>query len=289
LRLAPATGSLVPLATAEGVGPASQVLAIGACGAQVGGLLVRRDAYRAYLAPGELASTRADGAGLHALAQELGAGEVVVGSDCLTLDDGSATGRQVQVVLSRGGGLGFNARIVGRDGPVLLPNVAAVTTFEQPVGNTLRLRAAGVEATISGPRVRSYKLADVMMTDGSVATGFAADGLVDAPLATVPTSLDLFKYDADARFDVVGAVPTLNGPRLQVSLGRTVDGEPLAAVTDILPAGRSATNAIVRLFEVDHAASGRRELVVLTDEGVDVFCIDPTLPADGARCAYLQP
>jgi hypothetical protein len=292
IRITP-TGALVPVpGTAEGTGAASQVHTVVDCdgdGDQTSGLLVRRliggvETYRAYAGAGEPASPGSD---LFAVVADLTPGEVVVGSDCLTLDDDTASGSRVQVVLSRGGGVGvgLTARIVDGNQPAVLPDVLAVTTYEQANGDNNRRRAAGVVATVQGPRVLSYKLGVFPTLDDQLAIGFVDDGRVDSQLAAVPVSFDIVDFDGDRSSDVVAAVPTPLGPRLQVNLGTLVDGEPLSSVTDPLPGGRRASNALVRIVDVDGV--GRRELVVLTDEGVDIFCLDAARPTNGARCAAL--
>jgi hypothetical protein len=135
--------------------------------------------------------------------------------------------------------------------------------------------------------VRSFKLTILGSSGGAGETlGFVPDFRVQTRLATLPSSFDILDLGEDATIDdpldVVAAIPTGNGPRLQVNLGKEVDGESLAAVSDTLAAGRNATNPIVRLMNIDRF--GSPELMVMTDEGIDVFCLDGR-SSEGAMCA----
>ncbi len=216
--------------------------------------------------------------------------EKLIGSACLTLDDGGSN-PAVQVVLSRGGGLGTIARIVTREEDIaILPDASSVATFADPAPDGgVRWLAVGAAATITGPRATSYKLAQLPLMGTMLSAGFAAEGRIDTPIASVPTSIDVNDVDGDGNFDLVGALPTAIGSRLQVNLGQMVGGEPLSAVTAILRGGSRSGNPIVRFLDVD--LRGPPELVVVTDDGIEVFCLGPdagtaSAPPEAARCEF---
>lgn len=216
--------------------------------------------------------------------------EKLIGSACLTLDEGG-TATQVQVLLSRGVGFGTNARVVTREEEIaILPDASSVATFADPAPDGgVRWLAVGAAATITGPRATSYKLAQLPVAGAMLGAGFAADGRIDTPIASVPTSIDVYDVDRDGNFDLIAALPTFIGSRLQVNLGQMVGGEPLSAVTEILRGGNRSGNAVVRFLDVD--LHGPPELVVVTDDGMEVFCLGPdagtaSAPMEAARCEF---
>jgi hypothetical protein len=282
------TDGLAPAANQGqvGVGPATEIHNVRNC-AGTGGLLVRRlespplppdttqdEVYTGYDAVGVLA---AEDTPLAALATELNAaGERVLGAACVTLD-ASGTARAEAVVLSRGAGIGLRARLLSDATTVVeLPNVTAIATFL----NASHVLAAGVETTIDGPHVQSYKLAELAQPDGSLAKSFVTTSRVFARLADQAGSIDVSDLDGAldengaTTMDVVAAINTPVGPLLQVSLGRIVDGERLSAVTALLPGGRDTTNPVLRFLDLD-GVGGTNELVVMTDQYVLAFCPNP--------------
>lgn len=266
---------LVPLAgDAPGTGPATELHAFDGCPGTSGGLLVRRstgttDRYYAYSQPGVAVSSGA----LAMIADALDpATDQIVGQACLELD-----GAPVRVIATRGSALGLVAWL-STGQRLVLPGVQHATSFT--LGGTTLI--AGVEATISGPRVASYKLTSLLVATAAL-TGFVGVEGVDTELATLPASLAVDDLDGDARQDVLAALPGLNGPRIQANFGRLVAGEQLASISPALPGGRSATTPVLRLEDVD--GQGQEEIVVMTDEGVDVLCLDVRAGAGGMQCA----
>ena len=193
--------------------------------------------------------------------------ETIFGSACVTLDNGSDERPELRVVLTRGAGFGLTAWSSATE-RLTLPSVVTAAQFSI----NGRSFAAGAAATIRGPVVSSFKLADLVIGGGVIERGFVTNDLVDAELATAPTSIDVAELDGDDQLVVVAALPTLVGPRLQVNLPQLAGDEPLTSISEILPGGRNATNAIVRFDQV--VPGGRLELVMMSDEGIDVYCLD---------------
>lgn len=271
-----AAGLQVVGGSAPGVGPASRIHTFESCGTAPGaGLLVQRsngtaDELRAYTAPGVLAPA---GHPLAALAAELDpATDEIVGHACVTLE-----GADVSVALTRGSALGLVAWLTTGQ-RLVLTGVQGATGFQRNGESFL----AGVDGTITGPRVASFKLTNLPIGQTTL-TGFVAVDGIDTELATIPISLAVADLDDDELYDVLAVLPGLTGPRIQANFGRLVAGEQLASISPALAGGRNATNPIVRLEDVDDV--GHAELVVMTDEGIDVLCFDVRPGADGMQCA----
>jgi hypothetical protein len=175
------------------------------------------------------------------------------------------------------------ARLVSTQQLVPLPPVFSIATYTRGGKHV----AAGLELTVQGPRVVSYKLADVAAVGGGEATpSFVPVDDVNSHLALMPLSFDVADLDDDDRYDVAAAIALPNGPRLQVNLGREINGEELASVSDLLPGGRQATSVFVRFLDIDGKPPG--EMLVLTNEGADVFCLPSTAPG-AAQCTPATP
>ncbi|HUQ03176.1 MAG TPA: hypothetical protein VM261_11825 [Kofleriaceae bacterium] len=262
----------VPGSTALGTGAATEIHAFDGCdGAPGAGLLVRRmgataDEFHAYSAPGQPAPAGDPLANLAALLEP--GDDEIVGQACVDLGD-----MPVRIVATRSTAAGLVAWTSSGQ-RLVLSGVVDATSFQR--GGTSFL--AGVEGTITGPRVASYKLTNLVLGT-TMLTGFVAVDGVDTELATLPLSFVVADLDGDDLHDVVAALPGLVGPRLQASFGRLVAGEQLASVSPALAGGRAATNPILRLEDVD--AQGHKELVIMTDEGIDVLCFD----VEGMECA----
>jgi hypothetical protein len=267
-----------PIGTAAGFAAATEIHAFDGCeGAPASGLLVRRressnadavDRFYAYDSPGIPSAT---GSPLANLAAALVPGNVeIVGDACVDLGD-----TPVRIVATRES-LGLVAYLSTSMMPAKLTNVQNATSFVREETDTALLAAA--EGNITGPRVRSYRLASLPI-NGNTSTGFVAVDDVDTELATLPLALVVGKLDSDERYDVLAALPSLGGPRLQASFGREVAGESLASVSPPLLSGRAGTNPILRLENVDRMFDN--ELVVMTDEGLDVFCFNVRAGTNG--------
>jgi hypothetical protein len=266
-------GGLVAVSgSAPGTGAATEIHTFDGCdGAPGAGLIVRRmgataDAFTAYSAPGVLAPPGDPLADLVALIDP--ARDEIVGQACADLDD-----VRVRIVATRSSPAGLVAWTSSGQ-RIVLAGVVNATSFLRN-GTAF---VAGVEGTITGPRVASYKLTNLLIANMTV-TGFVAVDAVDTELATLPLSFVVADLDGDDLHDVIAVLPGLLGPRLQASFGRMVAGEQLASVSPGLAGGRAATNPILQLAEVD--GQGRKELVVMTDEGIDVLCFD----VEGMECA----
>ncbi len=272
-----ATGLGPPIAgTADGSGAATELHVFDGCGTAPGaGLLVRRligtvETYRAYTAPGMPAPSSHP---LAVIAPALDAGqEVVQGQLCATLDDA-----EVRIALSRGSAIGLIAWLSSGQ-RIVLPGVQGATDFQRN-GKSL---VAGVEATISGPRVTSYKLTTLAI-GGVTLTGFVAVSGVETELATIPSSLAVVDLDQDDLFDVVASLPGITGVRVQVNLGREVAGQQLASISPILADARSGAPAIIQIEQVD--GGGHSEMVVMSNDGLDVLCFDVKPGGAGMECA----
>jgi hypothetical protein len=201
----------------------------------------------------------------------------VVGQACVDLD-----GTAVRIIATRGQGQGIVAFLSTGPPPLVLSGVQNATSFQR--GNTALL--AGVEGTITGPRVVSFKLTNLLLGNNTV-TGFVAVEGVETELATLPLSFAVADLDDDDRYDVLAALPSLGGPRIQANFGRLVAGEQLASVSQALDGGRAAVDPILRLEDVD--GQGHRELVLMTDEGLDVLCFDVKPAGGGMECASALP
>ncbi len=271
-----AAGLTVVPGTADGTGPASAIHVFDGCGNAPGaGLVVRRtigtaEAFRAYTAPGVLAPPS------HMLALVAGqldsVADSIVGQVCAKLE-----GADVRIVLTRGSALGLVAWL-STGQRLTLTGVQGAVDFRRNDTSLL----AGVEATISGPRVASYKLTNLLVGSTTL-TGFVAVDGVDSEMATLPSSFAVADIDGDDLFDVIATLAGPSGPRLQANLGRIVAGQQLASISPALPGGRQATSPLIRLEDVD--GQGHAELVVMTDEGLDVLCFDVKPSADGMECA----
>lgn len=269
-----------------GSGPVHQLHAVAPCPGHDNRLLaLRNGTYTVYKPDGTVASAPDDVAVLAAELDRLD--ETLITSACLSLDDGTIRVDQPapvrQVVVSRGIGLGLRARVVGEpvDRVALLPDVSSAASFEvRPINGEVRSLAVGVESTLSGPHATSYKLTELSIGTGMPILGFIPAGGIDTPLAAVPESIDVLDVDADSHPDLVAALMTGAGMRLQVNLGRLVNREPVAAVTSVLESERRATHPQVRFLHVDR--DDRAELIIATDEGIDVFCLDRE--PGGASC-----
>lgn len=271
-------GGLQPLAgDAPGVGPATEIHAFEGCGNAPGaGLLVRRavgmtEQYVAYDAPGDLAETD-DPLAVMAAALDP-AIDAIVAHACIELE-----GQDVRVVATRGNSAGLTAWLSTGPPTLALSTVHIATSFERGDGSFI----AGVEGTITGPRVTSYRLTNIPIAANTL-TGFVAVDGVETELATLPLSLAVDDLDDDDLYDVLAVLPSLAGPRIQANFGRMVAGEQLISVSKAVGGGRTATNPIVRLEDVD--GMGHKELVLMTDEGIDVFCFDVRTGAGGMQCA----
>lgn len=206
-------------------------------------------------------------------------GEQIIAGGCVTID--RATSADLHgVLLSRTPTGALRARLVENNLPIAVPDTSVIATFQAgfTTNGARRYRVAAVETRIDGPRVTAYKIAELGL-GGDLA--FVSIDAIDSPIAGQPSSIDvgIGVVDGDLEPDVVAALPTNDGLRLQVSLGRTIDREPLSALTPA-KGDRDANNGIVRFLDVDpvqNDAANRLELVVLTDVGADIFRMPPPL------------
>ena len=268
-RIGPA--GLVPVATfPDDGGRASDLNVVPGCDdpTGLGNLLVRRDdRYDAYLEPGVAAPPSSRLARVVAAIDS----DVVVGQAC-------ADARERLLIVQSPTGLRAvrvnGDDIVDRKFP--LPLVAAVADFTVDRKRGL----VGAVTTQAGPRVLSFRFASYALDvdPADLTDVLVASTTVDVPIATAPISIAVDDLDGDHLPDVLALLPAASGPRVQFVMSRQVAGQPLAAVSPPVAAGRAAAQT-ARLVLAEVHDPSCLELVVLTEDGLEIFRGAPPLCA----------
>jgi hypothetical protein len=180
----------------------------------------------------------------------------VTASGCIT--DPSGVIQPMMTVREDSVQNGLTTRVIAITFDTIVPATSGLATFAVSTTTGPASVLTGSETNVDGAQLVAYTLVTrddrVLAIDNS-----------DQPVAAPAVSVANFDLDDDGLFDTVAAVEIDGLTRLQVTPRKLVDGRPLTGLTT------PVLGVHARLLAIDLSGDVRRELLMMTSEGIAVF------------------